>query len=211
LTDFVPELRCADRALTSISSSAIPVRWKPGAGIVVQQELTAFCNATAQRRCRPRLAVADANLDPDGGNGQMQSMPQRFGDKWTPIVLYCLLGGVRRFNELQHHIPDIFQKMLIQVLRKLEASGLANRKVYPVVPPKTEYTLTEAGQHLHEPAALLCQWAAANTALLDKIEASVVKSIEGLAFSDRIDPTRSPSETFFWNGPAYVGQRRRRS
>ena len=94
------------------------------------------------------------------------------GDKWTPIVLYCLSGGVRRFNELQHHIPDISKKMLIQVLRKLEASGLVHRKVYPVVPPKTEYTLTEAGQRLHEPVALLCRWAAANTALLDKIDAA---------------------------------------
>jgi DNA-binding HxlR family transcriptional regulator len=94
------------------------------------------------------------------------------GDKWTPIVLYCLSGGVRRFNELQHHIPDISKKMLIQVLRKLEASGLVDRKVYPVVPPKTEYTLTKAGLRLHEPVALLCRWAAANTALLDKIDAA---------------------------------------
>ena len=94
------------------------------------------------------------------------------GDKWTPIVLYCLSGGVRRFNELQHHIPDISKKMLIQVVRKLEASGLVDRKVYPVVPPKTEYTLTEAGRRLHEPVALLCRWAAANTALLDKIDAA---------------------------------------
>jgi DNA-binding HxlR family transcriptional regulator len=92
------------------------------------------------------------------------------GDKWTPIVLYCLSGGVRRFNELQHHIPDISKKMLIQVLRKLEASGLVDRKVYPVVPPKTEYTLTETGRRLHEPVTLLCRWAAANTALLDKID-----------------------------------------
>ena len=92
------------------------------------------------------------------------------GDKWTPIVLYCLSGGVRRFNELQHHIPDISKKMLIQVLRKLEACGLVDRKVYPVVPPKTEYTLTEVGQRLHEPVALLCRWAAANTTLLDKID-----------------------------------------
>jgi DNA-binding HxlR family transcriptional regulator len=93
------------------------------------------------------------------------------GDKWTPIVLYCLSGGVRRFNELQHHIPDISKKMLIQVLRKLEASGLVHRKVYPVVPPKTEYKLTEAGRRLHEPVALLCRWAAANTDLLDEIDA----------------------------------------
>ncbi|MBX9661522.1 MAG: helix-turn-helix transcriptional regulator [Nitrospiraceae bacterium] len=91
------------------------------------------------------------------------------GDKWTPIVLYCLSGGVRRFNELQHHIPDISKKMLIQVLRRLEQDGLVNRKVYPVVPPKTEYTLTKAGQRLHEPVALLCRWAAANAELLDKI------------------------------------------
>jgi len=93
------------------------------------------------------------------------------GDKWTPIVLYCLSGGVRRFNELQHRIPDISKKMLIQVLRKLEAAGLVERKVYPVVPPKTEYTLTATGRQLHEPVAILCRWAAANTALLDKIEA----------------------------------------
>ena len=94
------------------------------------------------------------------------------GDKWTPIVLYCLSGGARRFNELQRSIPDISKKMLIQVLRKLEASGLVDRKVYPVVPPKTEYTLTETGRRLHEPVALLCRWAAANTALLDKIDAA---------------------------------------
>jgi DNA-binding HxlR family transcriptional regulator len=97
------------------------------------------------------------------------------GDKWTPIVLYCLSGGVRRFNEFQRHIPDISKKMLIQVLRKLEASGLVGRKVYPVVPPKTEYTLTETGRRLHEPVALLCRWAAANTALLDKIDAATRK------------------------------------
>jgi len=92
------------------------------------------------------------------------------GDEWKPIVLYCLSGGVRRFNELQRQIPDISKKMLIQVLRKLQLKGLVVRKVYPVVPPKTEYRLTEAGKPLHEPVALLCRWAAANTTLLDVIE-----------------------------------------
>ena len=92
------------------------------------------------------------------------------GDKWTPIVLYCLAGGVRRFNEMQRLIPDISKKMLIQVLRELEGSGLVERKVYPVVPPKTEYRLTDTGKRLHEPVATLCRWAAANTTLLDKIE-----------------------------------------
>jgi DNA-binding HxlR family transcriptional regulator len=92
------------------------------------------------------------------------------GDKWTPVVLYCLSGGVRRLSEMQRQIPDISKKMLIQVLRELEGSGLVARKVYPVVPPKTEYRLTDTGRRLHEPVALLCRWAAANTTLLDKIE-----------------------------------------
>lgn len=91
------------------------------------------------------------------------------GDKWTPIVLYCLSGGVRRFSELQHHIPGISKKMLIQVLRALEARGLVERTVYPVVPPKTEYRLTEDGCTLHEPIAALCAWAADHAAFLDAV------------------------------------------
>ncbi|MGF1475158.1 MAG: winged helix-turn-helix transcriptional regulator [Geminicoccaceae bacterium] len=83
-------------------------------------------------------------------------------DKWTPIILYCLSGGTRRFSELQHQIPDISKKMLIQVLRRLESDGMVERKVYPVVPPKTEYRLTALGRRIHEPVAMLCQWAVEN-------------------------------------------------
>ena len=83
-------------------------------------------------------------------------------DKWTPIILYCLSGGTRRFSGLQRQIPDISKKMLIQVLRRLENDGLVDRKIYPVVPPKTEYSLTALGKRLHEPVALLCEWASAN-------------------------------------------------
>jgi DNA-binding HxlR family transcriptional regulator len=81
------------------------------------------------------------------------------GDKWTPVVIYCLSGGTKRFGELHARIPDISKKMLTQVLRGLERDGLARRKVYPVVPPKTEYALTPLGQRLHEPIAALCRWA----------------------------------------------------
>ena len=94
------------------------------------------------------------------------------GDKWTPVVIYGLSGGVQRFSELQHRIPDISKKMLIQVLRELESAGLVERTVYHVVPPKTEYRLTEAGLHLHEPVALLCHWAQHNTRLLDAVDAA---------------------------------------
>jgi DNA-binding HxlR family transcriptional regulator len=85
------------------------------------------------------------------------------GDKWTPVVLYCLsIREVRRFNEMQRQIPDISKKMLIQTLRALERSGLLARKVYAEVPPKTEYRLTESGRKLREPIAQLCAWAVVN-------------------------------------------------
>jgi DNA-binding HxlR family transcriptional regulator len=59
------------------------------------------------------------------------------------------------------------------VLRRLEADGLVARKVYAVVPPKTEHSLIPAGKRLHEPVAMLCSWAATNKALLDRIFANL--------------------------------------
>lgn len=91
------------------------------------------------------------------------------GDKWTPVVLFCLSGSVMRFGEIQRAIPDISKKMLIQVLRALEAGGLVERTVYAVVPPKTEYRLTADGQTLHGPVASLCEWAGRNEPFLDKV------------------------------------------
>lgn len=88
-------------------------------------------------------------------------------DKWTPIILFCLSGGTRRFSQLHHQIPDISKKMLIQVLRRLEADGIVHREVYPVVPPKTEYSLTDLGRRIHEPIALICEWAVEHTEELD--------------------------------------------
>ncbi len=85
------------------------------------------------------------------------------GDKWTTVVLYCLsMREVRRFNELQRAIPNISKKMLVQTLRNLERDGFVDRHVYPQVPPKTEYRLTEDGHRLREPIAQLCRWAVEN-------------------------------------------------
>jgi DNA-binding HxlR family transcriptional regulator len=109
---------------------------------------------------------ASKSLDADY---PVRRMLDIIGDKWTPIVLYCLSGGVHRFNELQRQIPDISKKMLIQVLRSLQTDGFVERTVYPVVPPKTEYRLTAAGRHLHEPVAALCRWAIANSDFLDAV------------------------------------------
>jgi DNA-binding HxlR family transcriptional regulator len=87
---------------------------------------------------------------------------QIIADTWTPIVLFCMRGRTRRFNELQRSIRDISKKMLTQTLRKLEQRGLLNRLVHPVVPPHVDYSLTPAGNKFAEAVALLCEWAVQN-------------------------------------------------
>jgi DNA-binding HxlR family transcriptional regulator len=80
-------------------------------------------------------------------------------DKWTVMVIYALSKGTARHSALLHSISGISQKMLTQTLRQLEASGLVQRTVYPVVPPKVEYCLTPLGKSLLEPVTALKQWA----------------------------------------------------
>lgn len=79
-------------------------------------------------------------------------------DKWTIQVVYALKDGPRRLSELQRDIKGVSQKMLIQTLRKLEQYGLVERTVYPVVPPKVEYTLTPQGVTLIGPLRVICTW-----------------------------------------------------
>jgi len=69
-------------------------------------------------------------------------------DKWTVIIIRDLLTGTKRFNELMRSVTGITQKVLTSHLRNMEANGLLVRKVYPEVPPKVEYTLTETGYSL---------------------------------------------------------------
>ena len=70
------------------------------------------------------------------------------GDKWTMTVLSDLHGGIRRFSELRRDIAGISQKMLSVKLRALERDGIIERHVYPVIPPRVEYELTEVGHRL---------------------------------------------------------------
>jgi DNA-binding HxlR family transcriptional regulator len=79
-------------------------------------------------------------------------------EKWTALVMNALKGGSRRLSDLQREIEGVSQKMLIQTLRKMEEDGLVARTVYPVVPPKVEYTLTPLGETFLKPLESLCQW-----------------------------------------------------
>lgn len=87
----------------------------------------------------------------------------RFGDKWSFLVLLTINEHkVIRFNELCRAIPDISPRMLSGTLRTLEADGLISRKVYPVVPPKVEYRLTDIGDLLIPHINRLTEWALEN-------------------------------------------------
>ncbi|MFD1259732.1 winged helix-turn-helix transcriptional regulator [Entomomonas asaccharolytica] len=70
------------------------------------------------------------------------------GGKYKSLILWKLTNGLLRFSELRREIPCATPKMLTQQLRELETDGLINRKVYPVVPPKVEYSLTTLGKSL---------------------------------------------------------------
>jgi DNA-binding HxlR family transcriptional regulator len=78
--------------------------------------------------------------------------------KWRGVVLYHLLDGPVRFNELNRQGGNVTQRVLTKQLRELEADGLVWREVFPVVPPKVEYSLTEKGESLREIILALRDW-----------------------------------------------------
>ena|SRR5258706_11685640 len=80
------------------------------------------------------------------------------GGKWKPLILWQLGDQTLRFSELNRKITGITQKMLTQQLRELEHDGLISRKVYPVIPPKVEYTITEYGKTLQPVLISMCDW-----------------------------------------------------
>ncbi|WP_040757005.1 winged helix-turn-helix transcriptional regulator [Winogradskyella psychrotolerans] len=80
------------------------------------------------------------------------------GTKWKPLVLFHLLEGGLRSGILQKKIPGISNKMFTQTVRDLEKDGLISRKVYPVVPPKVEYTLSARGKSLEDILRRLDAW-----------------------------------------------------
>ena len=92
----------------------------------------------------------------------IRNVISRFGDKWSMLVLYSLHvsdTGILRFNELRRLMTDCSQKMLSQTLKNLEQSHLVHREVYPEVPPRVEYSLTETGLSLMPAITSLIDWA----------------------------------------------------
>jgi DNA-binding HxlR family transcriptional regulator len=99
----------------------------------------------------------------------VRNVVDRIGDKWSLLVLLLLEEGeVMRFMEIQKTIETISQKMLTVTLKALEADGLVKRTVYPQIPPKVEYKLTERGRSLLPHLHGLVAWAVENMSNIEE-------------------------------------------
>jgi DNA-binding HxlR family transcriptional regulator len=83
----------------------------------------------------------------------------RVGDKWSVFVIMMLGDGPKRFNELKRMINGISQRMLTLTLRGLERDGLVTRTIFPTIPPRVDYELTDLGRGLQQPVMALGLWA----------------------------------------------------
>jgi DNA-binding HxlR family transcriptional regulator len=93
--------------------------------------------------------------------GGVESAFRILEGRWKMVIIFNLFArGILRFSELEKAIPAVSQKMLIQQLRELERDGIVSRTVYPQVPPKVEYDLTEWGKAMCPALDALLEWAA---------------------------------------------------
>ncbi|GLY89663.1 winged helix-turn-helix transcriptional regulator [Actinoallomurus iriomotensis] len=103
---------------------------------------------------------------------QAREVLGRIGDKWSLYVISLLGEETRRFSELKRGVEGISQRMLTVTLRGLERDGIVSRTVYPVVPPRVEYTLTPMGRTLLDTVSTLVAWADEHVASIEQARAA---------------------------------------
>ena len=120
----------------------------------------------------------------------------RVGDKWSVMVVMLLGNGTKRFNEMRRLIGGISQRMLTLTLRGLERDGLVTRTVFPTVPPRVDYALTDLGRSLLIPISALGAWAYGHRDAIDAAR---------LAFDARADAGAVPDSQASSVRPAQLG------
>ena len=108
------------------------------------------------------LSAAAVDHGPLPDCAAVKPVIQRIGDKWAVLIVRMLGGGPLRFSELKRQIGGVSQRMLTLTLRGLERDGLVSRTVYPTVPPRVDYALTDLGHSLMVPIRALADWAVAH-------------------------------------------------
>ena len=112
---------------------------------------TAKCLSWSARPAAQRASNSDCRA--------VASVLARVGDKWSVFVIMLLGDGPRRFNEIKRMVGGISQRMLTLTLRGLERDGLVTRTVFPTIPPRVDYELTDLGRSLWQPVEALGMWA----------------------------------------------------
>lgn len=100
--------------------------------------------------------------DPYDPNCPTRQLLGRIGDRWTVLIVGALEERERRFGQLLSLVSGISPKVLTQTLRALERDGLVKREIFPEIPPRVEYSLTELGRELVDPIATIRDWAVAH-------------------------------------------------
>ncbi|QKV17481.1 winged helix-turn-helix transcriptional regulator [Oricola thermophila] len=92
------------------------------------------------------------------GGCPVEAALEQIAGKWKGMIIFHLMDGTLRFNELARRVGGVTQRSLTKQLRELEADGIVHRKVYAVVPPRVEYSLTEKGERLRDVIEALRDW-----------------------------------------------------
>lgn len=123
--------------------------------------------------------VTPASRAPAHGDCKgVSSVLARVGDKWSVLVIMILETGPRRFNEIKRMVGGISQRMLTLTLRGLERDGLVTRTVFPTIPPRVDYELTDLGRSLGKPVQALGAWAFAHMPQIEKARDRFDKGID---------------------------------
>jgi DNA-binding HxlR family transcriptional regulator len=123
------------------------------------------------RRAQERTPVLPSNLHVPEDCRAVSEVLDRVGDKWSVLVVATLGDGPKRFNELRRAIASISQRMLTLTLRGLERDGLVTRTMFPTIPPRVDYELTELGCSLLTPVNALGAWARQNRQKIEQARA----------------------------------------
>jgi DNA-binding HxlR family transcriptional regulator len=116
----------------------------------------------ANKRVRDLRVAGESSIDVYSACCPSRAALDLIADKWAVLVAGCLVDGPKRHSWLRQRIGGISGKMLTRTLRELERAGLVERRIFPEVPPRVEYSLSPLGATLSEPVAALMEWAKAN-------------------------------------------------
>jgi DNA-binding HxlR family transcriptional regulator len=127
------------------------------------------CAVTHSRPSQVKTLVPDEETRDECS--ALAQVLNRIGDKWTVMVVGVLSGGPQRFNTILRTIGGVSHRMLTLTLRGLERDGLVTRTMYPTIPPKVEYELTDLGRSLIEPLMMLSAWGRKNRPAIEEARA----------------------------------------